>query len=53
MMLPLLQSLAEMSVGRILNTVPEGLLIASFVWALLRLLPRLVRRPFPPAPPLT
>jgi beta-lactamase regulating signal transducer with metallopeptidase domain len=40
MMLPLLQSLAEMSVGRILNTVPEGLLIASFVWALLRLLPR-------------
>jgi beta-lactamase regulating signal transducer with metallopeptidase domain len=36
MTLPVLQSLAQLSVARIVNSVPEGLLIALFAWALLR-----------------
>src|ERR1700685_4659014 len=33
-----LQTLAQISVERILNALPEGLLIAFFAWALLRVL---------------
>ena len=32
------QAIAQMSVERILNALPEGLLIAFFAWALLRVL---------------
>ena len=32
------QTVAEISVERILNALPEGLLIAFFAWALLRVL---------------
>jgi beta-lactamase regulating signal transducer with metallopeptidase domain len=39
-MMPALQTLAEITIGRALNSVPEGLLIALFAWMLLRLLPR-------------
>ena len=35
-----LQTVAQISVERILNALPEGFLIALFVWALLRVLPR-------------
>ena len=35
-----LQALAEVSVERVLNAVPEGFLIALFAWALLRVLRR-------------
>lgn len=34
------QSVAQMAVGRILNTLPEGVLIALFAGTMLRLLPR-------------
>jgi beta-lactamase regulating signal transducer with metallopeptidase domain len=34
------QTVAQISVGRILNALPEGLLIALFAWALLRILRR-------------
>jgi hypothetical protein len=40
MMWPELQSVAQAAVGRILNTLPEGLLVALCAWAMLRLLPR-------------
>jgi hypothetical protein len=40
MMFPELQSVAQMAVGRILNTLPEGLLVALCAWAMLRVLPR-------------
>ena len=36
----LLQTMAQISVERILNALPEGFLIALFVWALLRVLRR-------------
>lgn len=35
-----LQTFAQIAIGRILNSLPEGLLIALFVWTMLRLLPR-------------
>jgi Zn-dependent protease with chaperone function len=34
------QTMAQISVERILNALPEGLLIALFAWALLRVFPR-------------
>jgi hypothetical protein len=37
---PQLQTVAEIAVGRILNSLPEGLFIALFVWLVLRFLPR-------------
>jgi beta-lactamase regulating signal transducer with metallopeptidase domain len=40
MMSPQLQTIAGMAVGRILNSLPEGLFIALFAWTMLRLLPR-------------
>src|ERR1700722_9570740 len=36
--IPALQTVAQVSVERILNGLPEGLLIAFFAWVLLRLL---------------
>jgi len=39
-MWPQLQTVAEIAIARILNSLPEGLLIALFGWAMLRLLPR-------------
>jgi beta-lactamase regulating signal transducer with metallopeptidase domain len=35
-----LQTFAQIAIGRILNSLPEGLLMALFVWTMLRLLPR-------------
>ena len=40
MMSPQFQTLAEVAIGRILNSLPEGLLVALFAWVTLRLLPR-------------
>jgi beta-lactamase regulating signal transducer with metallopeptidase domain len=40
MILPQLQNVADLAIGRVLNSLPEGLLIAVFAWILLRLLPR-------------
>jgi beta-lactamase regulating signal transducer with metallopeptidase domain len=40
MMWPQLQNIADMAIGRILNSLPEGLLIALFAWMMLRVLPR-------------
>ncbi len=40
MMLPELQNLAQIAVSRVLNSLPEGILIAGFAWLLLRFLPR-------------
>lgn len=40
MIWPELQSVALLLASRILNTLPEGLLIAVFAWTMLRLLPR-------------
>jgi beta-lactamase regulating signal transducer with metallopeptidase domain len=40
MILPQLESLAQVFTAPILNSLPEGILIAGFVWLLLRLLPR-------------
>src|ERR1700685_1250351 len=40
MMSPEFQSVAQIAVGRILNTLPEGLLMALCAWAMLRVLPR-------------
>jgi len=34
----MIQTIAQLSVGRILNALPEGLLIAFFAWILLRVL---------------
>jgi bla regulator protein blaR1 len=40
MMSPQLQTIAQIAIGRILNSLPEGLLVALFAWVTLRLLPR-------------
>ena len=40
MMLPGLQAIAQIVAGRVLNSVPEGLLIAGFVWVLLQIVGR-------------
>lgn len=40
MMPPQIEIYAQAAVGRILNAVPEGILIAVFAWAVLRALPR-------------
>jgi beta-lactamase regulating signal transducer with metallopeptidase domain len=40
MMSPSFPTIAQIAVGRILNSLPEGLLLALFVWMMLRLLPR-------------
>jgi hypothetical protein len=34
------QTIAQIAIGRILNSLPEGLLVALFAWVTLRLLPR-------------
>ena len=38
--LPAAETVAQIAVERILNPLPEGLLVAIFAWALLRVLPR-------------
>lgn len=40
MMWPEFQIVAQVAIGRVLNTLPEGLLIAMCAWAILRVLPR-------------
>jgi hypothetical protein len=40
MMSPQLQTIAGIAIGRILNSLPEGLFLALFVWMMLRVLPR-------------
>ena len=40
MIWPQLQAIAQIAIGHILNSLPEGLLIALFAGAMLRLLPR-------------
>ena len=40
MMSPHFQTIAQIVIGRILNSLPEGLLVALFAWVTLRLLPR-------------
>src|ERR1035438_7663210 len=40
MMWPPLQSVAQVAIGRTLNSLPEGLLIVLFAGGMLRLLPR-------------
>jgi beta-lactamase regulating signal transducer with metallopeptidase domain len=40
MMSPQFQTIAQIVIGRILNSLPEGLLVALFAWVTLRLLPR-------------
>jgi Zn-dependent protease with chaperone function len=40
MMLPQFQTIAQIAIGRILNSLPEGLLVALFAWVTLRILPR-------------
>jgi beta-lactamase regulating signal transducer with metallopeptidase domain len=40
MMLPELQNLAQIAIARVLNSLPEGILIAAITWITLRLLPR-------------
>jgi hypothetical protein len=40
MISPQFQTIAQMVIGRILNSLPEGLLVALFAWVTLRLLPR-------------
>ncbi len=40
MMWPQLQSVADLAIARVLNSLPEGLLIALFAWMMLHLLPR-------------
>jgi beta-lactamase regulating signal transducer with metallopeptidase domain len=40
MMWPQLQNVADVAIARVLNSLPEGLLIASFAWMMLHLLPR-------------
>ena len=37
---PHLEMVAQIAIGRILNSLPEGLLIALFAWVMLRILPR-------------
>lgn len=40
MMWPQLQSVADVAIARVLNSLPEGLLITLFAWMMLHLLPR-------------
>ncbi len=40
MIWPDVQAVAQIAIGRVLNSLPEGLLIALFAWVMLRLLPR-------------
>ncbi len=40
MMWPQLQSVADLAIARVLNSLPEGLLITLFAWMMLHLLPR-------------
>jgi beta-lactamase regulating signal transducer with metallopeptidase domain len=40
MIWPQLQSIADVAIARVLNSLPEGLLIALFAWMMLHLLPR-------------
>jgi beta-lactamase regulating signal transducer with metallopeptidase domain len=40
MMSPQFQTIAQIAIGRILNSLPEGVLVALFAWITLRLLPR-------------
>jgi beta-lactamase regulating signal transducer with metallopeptidase domain len=40
MMWPQLQTISEIVISRVLNSLPEGILIALFSWMILRLLPR-------------
>lgn len=40
MMLPELQNLAQLAVSHVLNSLPEGILIAGLIWLTLRFLPR-------------
>ena len=40
MMSPQFQTIAQIVIGRILNSLPEGVLVALFAWVTLRLLPR-------------
>jgi beta-lactamase regulating signal transducer with metallopeptidase domain len=40
MMWPELQTFAQAVVGQVLNSLPEGLLVAFFAWGMLRLMPR-------------
>jgi beta-lactamase regulating signal transducer with metallopeptidase domain len=40
MMGPQFQTFAQLAIGRILNSFPEGLIIALFAWVMLRFLPR-------------
>jgi len=35
-----IQSVAELAIGRVLNSLPEGLLVAAFAWTVLRILPK-------------
>ena len=35
-----LETVAQIAVGHVLNSLPEGLLIALFAWMMLRILPR-------------
>lgn len=40
MISPQLQAITQIAVGHILNSLPEGLLVALFAWVVLRFLPR-------------
>lgn len=40
MMLPGLENLAQVAIGHLLNSLPEGILIAALAWLTLRFLPR-------------
>jgi beta-lactamase regulating signal transducer with metallopeptidase domain len=40
MMWPQFETMAQIAIGRLLNSLPEGMLIAGFAWLMLRLLPR-------------
>ena len=40
MMQPGMENLAQIAIARVLNSLPEGMLIAAFAWLTLRLLPR-------------
>lgn len=40
MMLPGIENLAQVAIARVLNSLPEGILIAAFAWLMLRVLPR-------------
>ena len=38
--MPQFETWAQLAVGRVINSLPEGLLIALFAWAVLRMLPK-------------